>query len=466
VPKSILGRRAFRALAFTLLGSLFLAATSSAVAQSDSAKRPWTILVYGAADNNADGPILEFLKKVRVAIDDDPGIELLLFIDRSDKFSRDATHLGEDFTGARLYRLRKDSAQRLSGGTQFPEITLDKEVELDSSDAANVQKFISWGKAHYPAQRTMLLIYSHADGRTMCPDEHSQRDMGIAELTVKVGVENRVDVVALELCNMAGIENAYQWRPGNGRFEADVLVAIPNAGPPLDWERAFARIRTPGHDPENGPPIDPAKMTAADFGTLVVEEGHKGRIEAEQDRSRPSEESAACLDLRVAADVKKAVDGLSVALANSDSKNLFLSLRGKAEDGAICYARDGAYPDLYELCARAARSNTIAPDVRNAATRTMETLDRFVISSFGMSAYRGFEAGKHGVFIVLPPADAKWRQFAWYTPLPGEAKNYGRWSFLADGATRGNGIVENWFELLDSWFDEASDSGGANGYQL
>jgi len=35
-----------------------------------------------------------------------------------------------------------------------------------------------------------------------------------------------------------------------------------------------------------------------------------------------------------------------------------------------------------------------------------------------------------------------------------------------DGATAGNGVVENWFELMDAWFDEPSveEPGGANGY--
>ena len=92
------------------------------------ATRPWTILVYGGADNNADGPILEFLDQVRKAIDDDPGIELLLLLDRSEKFSDDAQMLGEDFHGGRLYRLRKDSAERLSGGEQFPELVLDEDA--------------------------------------------------------------------------------------------------------------------------------------------------------------------------------------------------------------------------------------------------------------------------------------------------------------------------------------------------
>src|SRR5581483_4876420 len=109
-------------------------------------KRPWTILVYGAVDNSADGPLIAFLNQVRRAIDDDAGLDLLLLIDRSAKHPKRANYLGEDFTGTRLYRLRKNSVERLGGGAQFPEITTDKDVELNSADAANVGRFIAWGK--------------------------------------------------------------------------------------------------------------------------------------------------------------------------------------------------------------------------------------------------------------------------------------------------------------------------------
>ena len=32
-----------------------------------------------------------------------------------------------------------------------------------------------------------------------------------------------------------------------GQFTAVTAVAIPNAGPPLDWNRAFERMRSAGH---------------------------------------------------------------------------------------------------------------------------------------------------------------------------------------------------------------------------
>src|SRR5262245_58689996 len=114
--------------------------------------------------------------------------------------------------------------------------------------------------------------------------------MSIPDLSRVPSEKESVDFLAPELCNMGGIEIAYEWRTTGGgekpRFGADVLVAIPNAGPPLDWDRAFARIRSKGHtaSPLQPPFLDPASMTGADFGKLVMEEGKKGRELAAQRR--------------------------------------------------------------------------------------------------------------------------------------------------------------------------------------
>ena len=223
---------------------LGLALSASLDARQQPAKRPWTLMVYGAADNNADGPILHFLDGVRAAIDDDAGIELVLFIDRSEGFSDDSRSLGADFTGARIYRLGRDTAELLNADEYFPGMSADEEYEVDSADPRNIGSFVAFCKERFPAENYALMIYSHANGCIMCPDEESGQDMQIPELTHEVGAAASVDFLALELCNMGGIEICYQWRPGNGGFSAGVLLGIPNAGPPLDWDRAFRRIRS------------------------------------------------------------------------------------------------------------------------------------------------------------------------------------------------------------------------------
>jgi clostripain len=266
---------------------------------------------------------------------------------------------------------------------------------------------------------------------------------------------------------MGGAEIAYQWRPGNGRFEADILLAIPNGGPPLDWHRAFNRIRSPGHAPIGGPALDPAKMTAVDFGKLVIEEGLRGRQASVKAGGQGSKESAGCYDLRMAGAVKEAVDALAVALSKTESKEIFLEIRNARSDNRLfSYSDDGSYVDLYDFCRRVAGCDRLPESVRSAASDVMKNVDRFMIASFGMSAYKQFEVGKNGVFIVLPSGKPDcWKQFRWYTPIRGDRKSYGNWSFLKDGATPGNDVVENWFELLDAWFDVTDEKGGINGYR-
>lgn len=449
-------------------------------------------MIYGAADNNADGPILEFLDTLRVALDDDPGMELVLFLDRSEGFSDDSRSLGANFTGARVYRLGKESAELLDADEYFPGMSAEDEYEVDSADPRNLGRFVAFCKERYPAERYGLMIYSHADGTAMCPDDQSGRSMSIPELTDEVGEDASVDLLALELCNMGGIEIAYQWRPGNGGFSAEVLVAIPNAGNPLDWDRALARIRSTGHaTTAEGAVLDPSEMTAADFGRLVIEEGHAGRraglerfMQHSPEIARQAlatghdhlREAAGCYDLRAAARAKKAIDALAVQLAAEDARETFEELRGPGDAVHMMnYARLGKfqarpYVDLYQLMERAAASTELGQATRTAASAARDAVDDLVLASFGLAeGYEAFQPGRNGIFIVFPDGDARfgatraWRGLAWYTPLnPRDGLDpYGRWAFLAEGATPGNGLVENWFELLDSWFDDTT--AGADG---
>lgn len=474
-----------------LLPSLSLLAATTLLGQEPRAEepvRPWTLLVYGAADNNADGPILEFLDGVRTALDDDPGMEIILFIDRSEEFSDDAEFLGENFAGARVYRLRSDSAELLDASEFFPGMVAGEEYEVNSADPENVANFIAFGKQEFPARNYGMMIYSHADGCTMCPDEESGYSMNIPELTDFVDESASVDFLALELCNMAGIEIAYQWRPDNGGFSSDVLVAIPNAGPPLDWDRAFARIRSNGHATKaTGSTLDPATMTALQFGSLVVEEGFNGRKEVLKSHPEFSErlqfEAAACYDLRKAEAAKFAVDDFAVALAKTDSKEVLERLRGPGDEGTVMNYVNGnfesrPYVDLTDLLKRAASCEDLGADAREAAGLARKAVDDLVVASFGMPGLEGFVPGENGIFIVFPDGDAEvmghfgttrvWSELAWYSPLAAaeEGAEYGRWAFLEDGATPGNGEVENWFELLDSWFDDTSSGPeGLNRYR-
>jgi hypothetical protein len=80
-----------------LISILLISLSSLFGEKSKTSKPAWTILLYEAVDNSADDHFVDFTDQVRRAIDDDPGIELALFIDRSDRHKKRATFLGEDF---------------------------------------------------------------------------------------------------------------------------------------------------------------------------------------------------------------------------------------------------------------------------------------------------------------------------------------------------------------------------------
>jgi clostripain len=135
------------------------------------------------------------------------------------------------------------------------------------------------------------------------------------------------------------------------------------------------------------------------------------------------------------------------------------------------------YPffDLYDLAERVKASDTFRPGVRQRAGEVMAAVETFVVSSFGQGRYKGFRPGKHGVSIVFPDGAAEhkgkrhWAFCRWYSPLDVrelDNDSFGLYSWCKDGATPGNDKVENWFELLDSWYDTTNDrTGGLNGYR-
>jgi clostripain len=203
-------------------------------------------------------------------------------------------------------------------------------------------------------------------------------------------------------------------------------------------------------------------MTAEDFGRLVIEEGMLGRQASAASGRNQAHEAAGCYDLREAGALKTSVDALASALSNVDSKKDVMALRSDSSQGELITYLHPAFVDLHDLCRRIAASERFSEQVRAAGGEAMQAVDRFMIASFGMSHYANFEAGKNGVFIVLPPDEPDvWKRFGWYTPVKGESQSYGNWSFLKHGATPGNGVVENWYELLDSWFNVAASDASA-----
>lgn len=238
----------------------------------------------GAADNSCEKHVLNDLAQIQRSFVANQGVEFIVLLDRAGKHSDSKAEFCEDFTGTRLYRLGAKSSERLSGGDEFPEITTESEHNQNSGDPATLKKFVRFGKRTYPARNYVLICYSHGNGVSMCPDQTSGGDeIFPAEISEVLTKEESVNLAVLDVCSMAGIEIAYQWRPGNGSFQADVLVAAGSVGGAAPYDDLLPRLRRADSKSTNS--LDPATLTARELGALLVEV-------TDEDRKRPGEFNA------------------------------------------------------------------------------------------------------------------------------------------------------------------------------
>lgn len=481
---------------------------------AEAAKSPirpssqWTVLFYGAANNSCEETIMDDIAEMKQGFVDGQGVELILLVDRIKGFSKDSASLGEDFEDSRLYRITHEHAERLDGAPEMPEITLTSTFDANMGDAATLRQFVRYAKAHFPAEHYALVFYSHGDGRAMCADNDSGADeLFPAEITEVLEEKDSVDLLGFDVCSMGGIENLYQWRPGTGRFHADAVVASASVSGPWPYAPILARLcEQSAHDAsgstrtapdttsdradspsaqrsERQAALDSARRPALDLAQSIVAEKHAELLAMDpRSQAETSFESWAAYDLTRVADLKRAIDALAIALAQGDFKQSIEGLRGSGDgplsmnymvDGESCWT-SMPYFDVFELARRIERNAQLPDAVRERARAVAAATDAVVAGSFGMARYTGFESGRHGLFLIFPDGDARdglvgraWRRFRWYTPLDASERKgaYGRYAFCSDGASAANRVVENWFELMDRWFDESDESdGGLNAY--
>ncbi len=443
--------------------ALSLPATLAAQDKAAEAARPWTLMIYGGSDNDSERSFCPDMADMRDALATDEASAVLCLADRSAKYSDRPGPFGEDYTGMRLYELTRAVATRLDGGDLLPSARIDAGATADSGDAHNVRGLVRYAKRNYPAQRYALLFYSHGNGAQWCPDEGEGTALFPAELSAVLGEDERVDLMVFDVCEMASIENAYQWRARPGAFSADVMVATPMAGVPFPWA-----------DIVNAGAL--ASDDAVEFARIVVAqtEAHRRREAGMQHSARVRQmidrEAMVGVDLRRIEPVVEALQQVARGLAAAeDGRQLLAAIAGGEPAAAVRYG--GPLVDVLDLGARLAERGTGAA-VREAGAALAAAVDDAVFASYGMDAYaagEGFRPGAHGLQVTLPPLDTPaeplWRRLQWYTPLQRRAKgrSYGELEICAAGATPGDGRVDNWFELLDAWLDPGEDD--RNGYR-
>lgn len=449
-------------------------------------ERAWTIAFYGAADNSCEESIIPDLETLRTGFVPGQGVAVVVLLDRSPRFDNTAGPFGEDFADTRMFELTAAGFERIDGGKHLSMITRDSNFEADMGDPVVLRDFLREVKARYPAKHYALIVYSHGSGRSLCPDQTDAEDeLYPAEISAVLAAQDSVDLIGLDVCSMGGMEILYQWRAGPQRFGASVLVGSASVSRPWPYEDVFSRLRAPAGDGAPSGSLDPRTATPEELGGFLL-----GRIRTRIDASferNPAQafaESWACYDLRATARAKEQFDRLAALLATAPgAKDALEDLRGSFGGKlALNYAFEEdeggfeamPYFDVHELLTRIAGDARFGAAVREQAGAADEALDAVVLDSSQMLPTIPFQPGRNGVYVVFPDGDRErggsrlWSRLRWYGPAVQSERPdlYGGLAWCRDGATEGNGVVENWFELCDAWFDDpAARPGGLNGYR-
>ena len=450
-------------------------------------KKNWTIMHYSVGSNSSEMDLLsdiEEMKRGKISNE----YNLITMIDRIEGFSEDSLTLDGNFTDTRLYEINQNSFRRLEGKEFFPELHPTKSYEANMADAEVLKKFIQYTKKYYPANNYMLVLRSHGNGVSMCPDGEDGTTDRIypAEMTEVLTEQESVNILGLDVCSMAGLENLYQWRPRNHSFYADFVIASSPLSGAWAYDAILKRVSSKSSDPQKTESnffkggeeqnLDPKSMTALDFSNLVIEEIY--------DNQRWS--SWGLFDNSKVEKAKVSIDKAAQHLSSEDPEVIIktihktLGYHHNTSDNIEIAHLTSPYLDAYHFWTIISQSDEMSTASKKAAKEVQEAIDELVISSYYGRGYfpdtDDFDNGKSGVYQIIPRGNdifsqskrSFWSHCGWFHPddISNEQNSYGLYDWCINGATRGNNRVENFYELLDHLFDHSNDKkGGVNGYQ-
>jgi clostripain len=352
------------------------------------------------------------------------------------------------------------------------------------ADVHVLKRFIKYGKSYYPADHYLLILRSHGNGMAMCPDAESGIMDRIypGEIADFLTAEESVDILGLDICSMAGLENLYEWRPGTRSFSVDYIIASAPLSGAWAYDEILQRLQTEKIDKGDGrtdygdKTWDPREISPLEFANLLFDE-----IQQNQSWS-----SWGLFDNSKIEGVKKRIDDLARSLASEDRSEVkkiiekTLGYYHNISDDLEVAQLTSPYIDAQHFYNLMAKSEAFLPITSTKASEVCKSLDDLVIQSFYGVGFLpptdDFVPNKNGIYQIVPlghqiysqTGRTFWSHSNWFHPDRQNAQNdaYGAYDWCQDGAIRGNNQVDNFYEYLDFLFDESNTStGGVNNYQ-
>ncbi len=200
----------FATFALTLLYAISAFATAA----------DWTLMVYMDADSNLHNAGIDDMSEME-ACSNNSAINIIVLFD------------GQYYGDSTLYKITHNNKSDLGdGGGVIP-----SNGECDMSDYLQLDKFVDWTQANYPADKYLLSIWNHGDGifrgqsdipmfKGVCGGMKLWEIDGVLETTV-----DPIDIVGFDVCLLGQIETG--WQLSNN---CDYVIASEETEPFDGWE--------------------------------------------------------------------------------------------------------------------------------------------------------------------------------------------------------------------------------------
>jgi len=453
--------------------------------------RTWTIMVWLDADNNLEpNGIKDFNEMeygLNLAKQTDPYIEdklaIVVQFDRIPGFDTGSHDSGDDWVDTRRYLIKPDSNENLNG--DFSSQLLSQIGEVNMGDAYELKSFIKYCKNNYPAEHYFLILWNHGAGakspissfgsssKEVCIDNTNGGDnLFTGELTDVLTQDESVDIIGFDACYMGVVEVAYEYRPGLDKFSADYMIGSAAIEDDNGWKYYTILNRLKGSsylDPEGDECYNANELTAEQLACIIAKE-YKDCY------AQNSDLLMTVVDLQSIEELKNTFDILSGHLI--DKKEDIEILRGSGVNidmmnyflyPAVYYLEEEywmATPhfDLYDFASKVFTFFNNDQVLSESAQNLMIKIDECTIASFRSTSdsFPGFEDGKNGLGFFLPDGDRLLHEYGdphysyqyWYSGSDlYSAPTLGFYGNIDFCITDSDGVVENWKELLEYWYD-------------
>ncbi len=446
----------------TLLAWVMIQAPQANAQQSAEAE--WTIMMYGAMDNDLEAFIFADMHEIQI-VGSSPQVNIVTQVDRAEG---EDSRWG-DWTDTRRFYLTQRAAttqtqaQRIEVATQyfvdqgfgdynsvFQEISqiattdpnlfdtiyennmlyveFDEEPieilgEVDMGDPASVTDFVTWGITNYPADKYMLIMSSHGLGWAGLGPDYGNNDSMLLLEEIESGVRaaldatgvDKIDIIGFDACLMSQYEVATALQS-----IAHYSLAAEEVIPGLGWQ-----YTTPIQALVDNPSMD-----ALTFGQVIID----AYVE-EYVAQGFSKVDLHLLDLGQLDQVTSALTDFD-RLLSSDMTFLlsaFAAARQSAQVFGLTpdYGDDGLYSfiDLRDFMQRLYIQSLNNVELANAMDRVISAVD-------GTVAYSRADdllPGANGISIYFPLNAQTYELF-------GERQGY---PFASTGAQLWNGLLTN-----------------------